>query len=60
MRWRTGCLTGLVVLNSTLHYLPVFVQNGVVPVEVMYLLMPTLVLCLLFTALLVFRADSKA
>ncbi|HOP07052.1 MAG TPA: hypothetical protein PLF13_07160 [candidate division Zixibacteria bacterium] len=49
------CLACLIGFNTILHYLPVFVQNRVVSVEVMYLLMPTTVLGLLFVTLMLFK-----
>jgi len=45
----------LVATNALLHYLPVFVQQGVISAVVLHLLVPTLVLALALAALMSFR-----
>jgi len=50
---------GMVAFNSMLRYLPVFVQNKVVSVEVMYLMIPAAVIGFVFMMLLALRSPSK-
>ena len=53
-RWLT-LLGATIAFNGLLHYLPVFVQQKAMPVQMMYFLIPAVILGVLLMALLLFK-----
>ncbi len=56
-RWITAALV-VVAANTFLRYLPIFVQQKDLAIEVMYMILPLVVVVLLFGVLLTFKRSS--
>jgi hypothetical protein len=58
-RWLMAALT-VVVANTFLRYLPIFVQQKAIALDVMYMILPLVVIVLLFVVLLLIKRSSRA